>query len=183
MRIRTILAAGAAPAALAAVLVSTAGQASAAVTQSANPQGTIQLTQHDDSDFSGQIWALDNITQHQVITNIQKDPQTGTYSYTVQYADHGTFTTQVSNYVGYLNPNVAIPQGAHGVMDATGTVTVTGATRLPDQGYLNSLAGSNPDESTVLAPGGQIGQWTYDYHYKIPGTNFVAEQSNNDNTP
>ena len=180
MRIRTILAAGAAPAALAAVLVSTAGQASAAVTQSANPQGTIQLTQHDDSDFSGQNWALDNITQHQVITNIV---QTGsTYSYTVQYDDHGTFTTQVPSYVG-ASSIVGIPQGAHGVMDATGTVTVTGATQIPDQKYLNSLAGSNPDESTVLAPGGQIGQWNYDYHYKIPGTSFVAEQSNNLNTP
>jgi hypothetical protein len=180
MRTRTILAAAAAPAALAAVLLGNAGQAGAAVTPSANPQGTIQLTQHSDTDFSNQIWALDNLAQHQVITNIV---QTGnTYSYTVQYDAHGTFTTQVPDYVGAWK-TVTIPQGAHGVMDGTGTVTVTGATQLPDQKYLNSLAGSNPDESTILAPGGQIGQWNYDYHYKIPGTSFVAEQSNTVNTP
>ena len=181
MRTRTILAAAAAPAALAAVLLGNAGQAGAAVTPSAHAEGTIQLTQHDDSDFSGQNWALDNITQHQVITNIV---QTGnTYSYDVQYDLHGTFTTQVSNYVGYSNPSVAIPPGAHGVMDGSGQVHVTGATQVPDQKYLKSLDGSTAGESAVLAPSGQITGWNYDYHYKIPGTSFVAEQSNTVNTP
>ena len=140
MRIRTILAAAAAPAALAAVLLGTAGQASAAVTQSGHAEGTIQLTQHADSDFSGQNWALDNFAQHQVITNIVQG-QGGTYSYTVQYDDHGTFTTQTDNYVG-ATQIVQIPQGAHGVMDGTGTVTVTGASQVPDQTYLKGLDGS-----------------------------------------
>jgi hypothetical protein len=182
MRIRIIpvLAAAAAPAALAGILLGTAGGASAAVTQSAHAEGTIQLTQHADTDFSGQTWALDNYAQHQVITNIV---QTGnTYSYTVQYDDHGTFTTQVPSYVG-ASTTVTIPQGAHGVMDGTGTVTVTGATQIPDQKYLNSVDGSTAGESAVLAPSGQITGWNYDYHYKIPGTSFVAEQSNTVNTP
>ena len=180
MRIRTIVAAAAVPAALAAVLLATAGQAGAAVTQSTHAEGTIQLTQHADSDFSGQTWALDNYAQHQVITNIV---QTGnTYSYTVQYDAHGTFTTQVPDYVGAWK-TVTIPQGAHGVMDGTGTVTVTGANQIPDQKYLKSLDGSSPGESAVLAPGGRITSWNYDYHYKIPGTSFVAEQSNTVNTP
>ena len=181
MRIRTILAAAAAPAALAAVLLGTAGQASAAVTQSGHAEGTIQLTQHADSDFSGRNWALDNFAQHQVITNIVQG-QGGTYSYTVQYDDHGTFTTQTDNYVG-ATQIVQIPQGAHGVMDGTGTVTVTGASQVPDQKYLKGLDGSAVGESAVLAPGGTITQWNYDYHYKIPGTDFSAEQSNTVNTP
>jgi hypothetical protein len=181
MRIRTILAAAAAPAALAAVLLGTAGQASAAVTQSAHAEGTIQLTQNADSDFSGQTWALDNFAQHQVITNIV---QTGkTYSYDVKYDLHGTFTTQVSNYVGHSNPSVAIPLGAHGVMDGSGQVHVTDATQVPDQKYLKALDGSTASESAVLAPGGSI-QWNhYDYNYKIPGTSFSAEQSDTVNTP
>ena len=184
MRIRTILAAAAAPAALGAVLLGTAGQASAAVTQSGHAEGTIWLTQHADSDFSGQTWALDNFAQHQVITNIKPDPQPGTYSYTVQYDNHGTFTTQTDNYVGAKQQIVLIPQGAHGVMDGTGTVTVTGASQVPDQKYLKGLDGSAVGESAVLAPGGgTITQWNYDYHYKISGTDFSAEQSNTVNTP
>jgi hypothetical protein len=182
MRIRTILAAAAAPAALAAVLLGTAGQASAAVTQSAQAEGTIQLTQHADTDFSGQTWALDDFAQHQVVTNIVQDQGTGKYSYTVQYDDHGTFTTQTASYVGY-SKTVAILKGAHGVMSGTGTVTVTGATQVPDQKYLQGLDGSSVSESQVLAPGGHINTWNYDDSYKIPGTSFSAEQSNTVNTP
>ena len=181
MRIRTVLAASAAPAALAAVLFGTAGQASAAVTQSAQAEGTIQLTQHADTDFSGQTWALDDFAQHQVITNIVQAAD-GTYSYTVQYDDHGTFTTQTPSYVGH-SQTVTIPQGAHGVMSGTGTVTVTGATQVPDQKYLQGLDGSSVSESQVLAPGGHINTWNYDDSYKIPGTSFSAEQSNTVNTP
>ena len=182
MRIRTILAAAAAPAALAAVLLGTAGQASAAVTPSAHAEGTILLTKHADSDFSGQTWALDNFAQHQVITKIVRG-QDGKYSYTVQYHDLGLFTTQTNSYVG-ATKTVPISKGAHGVMDGTGTVTVTGASQVPDQKYLKGLDGGAVDESAVLAPGGgTITQWNYDYHYKILGTHFSAEQSNTVNTP
>jgi hypothetical protein len=182
MRIRTILAAAAAPAALAAVLLGTAGQASAAVTQSGHAEGTIQLTHNADSDFNNQTWAMDDFTQHQVVTNIVQDPTAGTYSYDVQYDVQGTFTTQLPNYVG-SSKTVTIPQGAHGVMSGTGQVHVTGATNVPDQKYLKGLDGSAVGESTVLAPGGSI-QWNhYDYNYKIPGTSFSAEQSDTVNTP
>jgi hypothetical protein len=177
MRIRTIIAAAAAPAALAAVLLGTAGQASAAVTQSGPTNTTIQLTQHGDTDFSGQIWALDNISHHEVVTNIQQATD-GTYSYDVQYDDHGTFVVNQPQYIGSQGQSVTIPGGvgAHGVMSGTGSVHVTGATQVPDQKYLKSLSGDFGITAT-LAPTGTIQSWHYDDQYKIPGTSFTAEQS------
>ena len=154
-----------------------------AVTQSAHVEGTIQLTHNADSDFQNQTWALDNFTQHQVVTNIKQ--VNGLYSYDVQYDVHGTFTTQADLYHGQTN-DVTIQRGAHGVMDGTGTVHVDGAIQVPDQKYLKGLDGSTAGESAVLAPGAPTDQpqWIhYDYNYKIPGTSFSAEQSDTVNTP
>ena len=176
MRIRTILAAAAAPAALAAVLLGTAGQATAAVSQSGHTDTTIQLSQHADTDFSGATWALDNFSHHEVISGIVQDLSTKLYSYDVQYDDHGTFVTQQPQYIGSRYQSVPIPNGAHGVMSGTGSVHVTGATQVPDQKYLKGLSGDFGITAT-LAPTGTIETWNYDYQYKIPGTSFTAEQS------
>jgi hypothetical protein len=177
MRIRTILAAAAAPAALAAVLLGTAGQASAAVSQSGHTDTTIQLSQHADTDFYNNTWALDNFSHHEVVSNVQKDGP-DTFSYDVQYDDHGTFVANQEQYIGSHYQPVPIPGGvgAHGVMSGTGSVHVTGATQVPDQKYLKGLSGDFGITAT-LAPTGTIQTWHYDYQYKIPGTSFTAEQS------
>jgi hypothetical protein len=180
MRIRTILAAAAAPAALAAILLGTAGQASAATTA---VQGQVQLSQHADTDFSGQTWALDNVSQHQVVTNVTGG--SGNYSYDVTYDEQGTFTTQVGTYYGATTP-VTIQPNAHGVMNGTGSVHVTGASQVPDMKYLKGLGDNVSSISQTLAPGigfAGISNWHYDYNYKIPGTSFSAEQSDTVNTP
>jgi hypothetical protein len=84
MRIRTILAAAAAPAALAAVLLGTAGQASAATTTQV---AHVQLANNPDSGVSGQNWALDNVNRTFTVT-----PVTGrANTYNVQVTDEGTW--------------------------------------------------------------------------------------------
>jgi hypothetical protein len=186
MRIRTILTAAAAPAALAAILLGTAGQASAAVTAqgptaavltaSQKAEGTVRLIQHPDTDFQGSFWALDDVTHHQVVTGVVQ-AQDGTYSYDVTYDEQGTFTTNADLYHSHLQGDIPIANGAHGVMNGTGSVHVTGASQVPDMKYLKSL-GNPAHISDVLAPGGgTIDPWHYTYNYKIPGTDFSAVQS------
>ena len=164
-----------------------AAAASASVSHVSPVHASVHLVQHEDSDFSGQTWALDNFVQKDTIRDIHKVGST--YDYTVGYTAKGTFVTQTSDYVG-ATTIVSLVPGLTGNLTGDGTVSVTGATEVPNQNYLNHLpraaGGTEASESDVLAPGGTIGTWLYDYHYVIKQhghTVFTAEQSNNVNTP
>jgi hypothetical protein len=136
MRIRTILAAAAAPAALAAVLLGTAGQASAAVnakpvTYSANAHEanvadtTIGgLPGHATTDSpGGPVWANDNIERK--LTATQLDPTAHTWS--VQISSQGSYDAianpldgsawnchgSFNGYVNYTVTSVTPPNGAN----------------------------------------------------------------------
>jgi hypothetical protein len=170
----------------AAALALTLCGAAAAGASTTHVEGTVYLANHGDTDFSGQYWANDNITLHMTTSDVTGSA--GNYSYTVTYRDNGTFVTQTPDYVG-LSETVAIPQDARGVVNGTGTVTVTGAHALPDQSTLRELAGfpqlGETGVGSLLSQGGTIDTWDYDYHYAIPGTSFTAEQGSGagQNTP
>jgi hypothetical protein len=138
MRIRTILAAAAAPAALAAVLLGTAGQASAAVTQgpaaavlTANVHQTYtgKISQTSVPDTTnvgggatdnndslkygpiGPVWALDDITR-----NVQVTPA-GPGQWTVSFVENG-------KYHAFADPNTAAAWQNDGNMHGTISYTV-----------------------------------------------------------
>lgn len=126
MRIRTILAAAAAPAALAAVLLGTAGQASAAVvspqasisaqasqtyTGKVSQTGVPDTTNGPDSvntpDYGfGPVWSNDNITR-----NIQVTPN-GPGHWTVTFVENG-------QYNAFADPNTKGPWTNTGQMHGT----------------------------------------------------------------
>src|SRR6516225_6606614 len=104
MRIRTILAAAAAPAALAAVLLGTAGQASAAT----GPQQFVtHVNQHPDTtsypgapaanDVSlpypgyGSVWAFDNDTVQMTPVQVTPGPDNGYANWQVFFSTTGSF--------------------------------------------------------------------------------------------
>jgi hypothetical protein len=120
MRIRTILAAAAAPAALAAILLGTAGQASAAST----PQFVTHINQHPDTTSLlpgypangqdatvpypgyGSVWAFDNVTAK--LTPVRVDPSThGGANWQVFYDNTGSFH-------GFADPTTAAPLTSDG---------------------------------------------------------------------
>ena len=114
MRIRTILAAAAAPAALAAVLLGTAGQASAAVTHDSAAAvqqtytGKVSETGVPDTTFGGNagsateysdngpVWASDDITRNITVT------PAGPGLWTVTFVENGT-------YNAFADPTLAWP--------------------------------------------------------------------------
>jgi len=134
MRIRTILAAAAAPAALAAVLLGTAGQAGAAITQgsaaavlTANVQRTytakVSQTGVPDTTFgsnagnatvssdNGPVWASDNITRNITIT------PSGPDQWTVTFVENG-------QYNAFADPNTGNAWTGTGNMHGTVSYTV-----------------------------------------------------------
>ena len=183
MRIRTILAAAAAPAALAAILLGTAGQASAQVkpvTYSANAHEqnvtdtTISGLPGDatvNDPVYGPVWAHDNIERKLVATQDPSDPtkwhvqitSQGSYDANANPLDgkswngHGSFT----GYVNYLVTSKDAPSG----------------TNLPSQ-LSNTLRSSgivakwfNVDPSAVQGESvpGQ-GNYSFDYNsIPVPG--------------
>jgi hypothetical protein len=138
MRIRTILAAAAAPAALAAVLLGTAGQASAqvvsqptsavltasvqsqkvtAVTHQNGVEDTTSgtATSYTDPNY-GPVWAYDNVTKQFDITQTSRD------HYTIIEAVHGSFTAFSSPNTGDQVNNKQI--NVTGSIDGTNTFYV-----------------------------------------------------------
>jgi hypothetical protein len=131
-KLTTILAAAAAPAALAGILLSTAGQASASVTlASAHGQKAIEavttIAGRDDSGGSGGTWAKDNFTRDLQVFYLGKstDPAhaQAPYMFTAQLKDQGTFR----DLPGQLTPN----QGGKNA----GKVLKTGQVSGPMSGY------------------------------------------------
>jgi len=190
MRIRIIpvLAAAAAPAALAGVLLSTAGQAGAAVMQgpaaavlTASVQQTYTgkvsqtgvpdttsvgggATVNNDSSLFGPIgpvWARDNITR-----NVQVSPA-GPGQWTVSFVENGT-------YSAFADPNTAAAWTNKGNMHGTISYTVQSG-QAPNMAALAQADGSAVDGTTVhghgyiinlLFPGAPvIGYGPYSYHY------------------
>jgi hypothetical protein len=135
MRIRTILAAAAAPLALGAVLLGTAGQASASVTAPAVLTASVQsqkvtavthqngvedttsgtATSYTDPNY-GPVWAHDNVTKQFDIT------QTSLNHYTIVETVHGSFTAFSSPNTGDLVNNKQI--NVTGSIDGTNTFYV-----------------------------------------------------------
>jgi hypothetical protein len=132
MRIRTILAAAAAPAALAAVLLGTAGQASAAVVSpqasisaqaSQTYTGKVSQTSVPDTTFgsnagnatansdNGPVWASDNITRNITIT------PSGPDQWTVTFVENG-------QYNAFADPNTGNAWTGTGNMHGTVSYTV-----------------------------------------------------------
>jgi hypothetical protein len=141
MKIRTILAAAAAPAALAAVLLGTAGQASAAVTQGpATLTASVQQSSlkavthspaHNDTtsgtvtgalqpSSSGAVWAVDNMTEQFTVAPVS-GPNGANYQVTIDVT---------GSFKGFADP------GANGTTD-------------PTQGYGQALTSSGPVKGTI----------------------------------
>jgi hypothetical protein len=117
MRIRTILAAAAAPAALAAILLGTAGQASAATGPS---QFVTHINQHPDTtsllpgypvagqDASlpypgyGSVWAFDNVTAKLTPVPVQPTAANG-------YANWQVFYETTGSFHGFADPTTGAP--------------------------------------------------------------------------
>jgi len=202
MRIRIIpvLAAVGAPAALAGVLLGTAGQAGAAVTQgpaeaalTANLQqtytGKVSQTgvpdttsvgggatvNNDSNQFGpiGPVWAYDNITR-----NVQVSPA-GPGQWTVSFVENGT-------YSAFADPNTAASWINTGNMHGTISYTVQ-SDNAPKIAALAQANGSAVDGTTVhghgyiinlLFPGAPVvGYGPYSYHYtQIPDVPGVYQQ-------
>jgi hypothetical protein len=140
MRIRTILAAAAAPAALAAVLLGTAGQASAAT----GPQQFVtHVNQHPDTtsypgapaanDVSlpypgyGSVWAFDNDTVQMTPVQVTPGPDNG-------YANWQVFFSTTGSFHGFADPT----NGAALVSDGSVKQTISYYVSAP-----NGVAPSN----------------------------------------
>jgi hypothetical protein len=173
MRIRTILAAAAAPAALAAVLLGTAGQASAAtvpavLTASVQQQQGAVVTAHTHQNGvtdttnvptgtdspGGPVWAYDNLER--TITAVQDAP--GSQLWHVTVASTGSFN-------GFANPidGKAAP-GLSGSVKGTITFDVQ-ATGAPDGKNLPAQSGLSLHSSDLAT-----GLW-------LPGTASVVPNS------
>jgi len=148
MRIRTILAAAAAPAGLAAVLLGTAGQASAsvapAVLTASVQQQTVKAVTHSSahtdttsgsvtgalrSSPSGPAWAVDNMTEQFTVVPVS-GPNGANYQVTIDVT---------GSFKGFADP------GANGTTD-------------PNQGYGQQLTSSGPVKGTI----------TYDVYSSTP---------------
>ena len=162
-KITTILAAAAAPAALAGVLLGTAGQASAAVTQgpaaavlTANVQqtytGKVSQTGVPDTTFGGNagpateysddgpVWASDDITRNITVT------PAGPGLWTVTFVENGT-------YNAFADPNTGLAWSNTGNMHGTVSYTVSSATP-PNMAKLPaSLPGVVDQNNTQVVPG------------------------------
>ena len=160
IRIIPILAAAAAPATLAGVLLSTAGQASAAVTQgpaaavlTANVQqtytGKVSQTGVPDTTFGsnagsatvssdyGPVWASDDITRNITVT------PAGPGLWTVTFVENGT-------YHAFADPNTGLAWTNTGNMHGTVSYTVASATP-PNMGKLPaSLPGMVDQNNTPV---------------------------------
>jgi len=162
MRIRTILAAAAAPAALAAVLLGTAGQASA-VTQgpaAALPTVNVQQTytakvsqtgvpdttfgsnagKATESSDSGPVWAADNITRNITIT------PSGPGQWTVTFVENG-------QYNAFADPNTGNAWTNTGNMHGTVSYTVASTTPPNMANLPASLPGMVDQNGTQVVPG------------------------------
>ena len=184
MRIRTLLAAAVAPAALAAVLLGTAGQASAAVaaptqatlTASMQQAGTVTAIAHEQNapdttnvagtgthdSNNGPQWAWDNMTR-----KITATPNAdGTTTWQVRVDSQGSFA-------GFANPidGSALANGGTLAGSVKGWVnyTVTSA-KTPSAANIN---GNLPDGTTSTAmlkrffgdPGAQVVGENYQFNY------------------
>jgi hypothetical protein len=194
MRIRTILAAAAAPAALAAVLLGTAGQASAAVVPtvaSVQAQSSVYATTHENGladttgvdtgsyvDANGQLtkdssqsaygpaWAIDNVERQLTAT---PDTVNGGWNVTLH---------TVGSYQAFANPITGVAQSFSGRMESTSTwhvdkgygapskANLAGQTdpTLRSQNIVAQFFGLNPNSSAVH--GAITGTWLY---YGVPG--------------
>lgn len=183
MRIRIIpvLAAAAGPAALAGVLLGTAGQASAAVTQSsaaavltASVQhtytGQVSQTGVPDTTFSsnagpatvssayGPVWASDDITRNITVT------PAGQGLWTVTFVENGT-------YHAFADPNTGQPWNNTGNMHGTVSYTVASATppamaNLPAS--LPGMVNQNSNQQVVPGTGSNLaGLTAYGHGYII----------------
>jgi hypothetical protein len=143
MRIRTILAASAAPAALAVVLLGTAGQASAATTPAmltaSVQQGTVHAVTHSpahndttsgpaypavgalQSSPSGPVWAVDNMTEQFTVVPVSGQADGANYQVTIGVT---------GSFKGFADP------GANGTTD-------------PSLGYGQALTSSGPVKGTI----------------------------------
>ena len=176
MRIRTIVAAAAAPAALAAILLGTAGQASAATT--AKPvtiTANTHLNNHPDTtDHCGVglikddcVWAFDNATEKFTLVQDPSDPSGHTWQVSVDYV--GSF----HGFADPSGPNAGAALTSDGPVKGTITFTVTSnatpdPSRLPGQSTsdahltdnIKALFGNDPSTSTVISGGDQ---YTFSY--------------------
>jgi hypothetical protein len=193
MRIRTILAAVAAPAALAGVLLGTAGQASAAVaqpTQAALTTSVKQLTysanahQHDVADTTfgnvadlpgsvtqpsdgGPIWAHDNLERKLTATDAGVEQNTGRHIYDVLVSSQGS-------YSAFASPIDGKPFNGNGPVSGWVKFTVYSATP-PSGANLPAQLGPDDHSSSLVqkwfgAAGTVTGGDQYHFEYKgIPG--------------
>jgi hypothetical protein len=174
MRIRTILAAAAAPAALAAVLLGTAGQASAATTvKPVTVTANTHLNNHPDTTDhcvglikDDCVWGYDNATEKfTLVQDLNADPSGHTWQVTMDY---------VGSFHGFADPSGA---NAGAALDSTGSVkgiiyfTVTSDAKpnpanLPGQSASDAHLTDNikalfgNDQSTVVSGGDQ---YTFSY--------------------
>src|SRR5215472_10827384 len=181
MRIRIIpvLAAVGAPAALAGVLLGTAGQAGAAVTQgpaaaalTANVQhtytGKVSQTgvpdttsvgngatiNNDSNQFGpiGPVWARDDITR-----NIQVSPA-GPGQWTVSFVENGT-------YSAFADPNTAAAWNNNGNMHGTISYTVQSDQVAPNMAALAQVHGHGYIINLLFPGASVVGYGPYSYHY------------------
>lgn len=168
MRIRTILAAAAAPAALAAILLGTAGQASAATAKPVTVTANTHLNNHPDTTNvcgvgligSDCVWATDNATEK--YTLVQDPSQPTTWQVRLDY---------VGSFHGFADPNTGAALDSNGSVKGTISYTVT-SNSTPDPSLLpgqsapdahistniKALFGNDP--STVIS-GGNVYTFTY----------------------
>ena len=190
MRIRIIpvLAAAAAPAALAGVLLGTAGQASAAVTPgpaaavlTANTQhtytGKVSETGVPDTTFGGNtgnateysdygpVWASDDITRNITVT------PAGQNLWTVTFVENGT-------YHAFADPNNGTAWTNTGNMHGTVSYTVTSATP-PTMGNLPASLQGVVDQNGPVVPstGSTLAGLAVHGHGYIIGLLFGADAS------
>ena len=190
MRIRIIpvLAAAAAPAALAGVLLGTAGQASAAVAQSpaaavltASVQktytGKVSQTGVPDTTFGGNagpateysdygpVWASDDITRNITVTPAGQD------LWTVTFVENGT-------YNAFADPNNGTAWTNTGNLHGTVSYTVTSATP-PAMGNLPASLQGVVDQNGPVVPstGSTLAGLAVHGHGYIIGLLFGADAS------
>jgi hypothetical protein len=173
MKLTRIIAAAAAPAALAAVLLGTAGQASAATTaqltasvQPVTITANTHLNNHPDTTNvcgvgliqSDCVWAHDNATEKYTLVR-QSD---GSWLVTMDY---------VGSFHGFADPNTGAALDSNGSVKGTISYTVT-SNRTPDPSLLPGQSASDAhisdniralfgnDPSTVISGGDQ---YTFSY--------------------
>ena len=183
MRIRTILAAAAAPAALAAVLLGTAGQASAATT--AKPvtiTANTHLNNHPDTTNacgvgligSVCVWSHDNATEKFTLVQDPSDPSGHTWQVTMDY---------VGSFHGFADPNTGAALTSDGsVKGNIGPFVVTSSNTpdpslLPGQsasdahisGNIKALFGGN----ATIVSGGDVYTFSYQNGNYVQDTNGI----------